>query len=216
MSEDLREPPEVVRSPHLVGYWKRRSAAVFRWLHIYVSMASFGILFFFALTGLTLNHADAFSGEPAVAVESHGALARQWVEALEEGRLAKFEIVEWLRRVHGVRGLVGEFRLEDDRWVVTFKGPGYAAEAHLERASGAYLLRETRMGLVAVINDLHKGRDTGRGWSWVVDLSACLLVAVSLSGMVLIYFVRRHFVNGLVVAASGILLSYLAYAWLVP
>jgi hypothetical protein len=29
---------------------------VSRWLHIYLSMASFGILFFFAVTGLTLNH----------------------------------------------------------------------------------------------------------------------------------------------------------------
>ncbi len=34
-----------------------------RWLHIYLSMVSFGIVFFFAITGLTLNHAEWFAGQ---------------------------------------------------------------------------------------------------------------------------------------------------------
>lgn len=37
-------------------------ASLSRWLHIYFSMLSFGVLFFFAVTGLTLNHTDWFSG----------------------------------------------------------------------------------------------------------------------------------------------------------
>ena len=40
----------------------RRTAVLVRWLHIYLSMASFAIVFFFAVTGLTLNHADKFAG----------------------------------------------------------------------------------------------------------------------------------------------------------
>jgi hypothetical protein len=43
---------------------KRRLAALSRWLHIYLSMASFAILLFFAVTGLTLNHAERFSAQP--------------------------------------------------------------------------------------------------------------------------------------------------------
>ena len=42
--------------------WKRRLAKYSRWLHIYASMTSFVIVFFFAVTGWTLNHADRFSG----------------------------------------------------------------------------------------------------------------------------------------------------------
>ncbi len=38
---------------------KRRLAKYSRWLHIYVSMTSFVIVFFFAVTGWTLNHPDA-------------------------------------------------------------------------------------------------------------------------------------------------------------
>jgi len=36
---------------------------VSRWLHIYLSIASFGILFFFAVTGLTLNHNEWFANQ---------------------------------------------------------------------------------------------------------------------------------------------------------
>jgi len=209
-------PSEPPTPAHLVGYWQRRCAALFRWLHIYLSMVSFGILFFFAVTGLTLNHADWFFGEAPKATQQKGTLDRKWVAAGDSTTVAKLEVVEHLRRVHGVKGLVAEFRIEDGQCAVAFKGPGYAADAMIDRATGAYELSETRMGFVAIVNDLHKGRDTGQGWSLVVDLSAILMVLVSVSGMVLIYFVKRRFVSGVMVAVLGVALSWCAYRWLVP
>ena len=213
-------PPEPSPGPpaphHLDGYWKRRSAAFFRWLHIYVSMVSFGVVFFFAVTGITLNHADWFYGDRQATTQRRGKLEPKWVAPGEAGTVAKLEVVEYLRRQHGVKGFVGEFRIEDGQCAVAFKGPGYAADATIDRATGAYELTETRMGFVAVINDLHKGRDTGAGWSLVVDLSAALLVVVSLTGMVLIYYVKRRFVSGVAVAVAGIGLSIAAYYWRVP
>ena len=56
--------------------------------------------------------------------------------------------------------------------MVTFKGPGYAADAFIDRESGRYDLTQTYHGFIAVINDLHKGRDTGPAWSVVIDVSA--------------------------------------------
>lgn len=201
---------------HVAGYWKRHWARIFRWLHIYVSMASFGILFFFAATGLTLNHADGLFGSAPVTSRQKGKVDPKLLAAGAGGAVAKLEIVEHLRRVHGVKGLVGEFRVEDGRAAILFKGPGYTADAQVDLGTGAYELSETRMGFVAVINDLHKGRDSGPGWSLVVDLSAGLMIAVSLTGMVLVYFVKRHVIRGLIVAVLGAGASYLAYAWLVP
>ena len=212
-TEPAPEPPAPA---HVVGYWKRKCASLFRWLHIYLSMASFGILFFFAATGLTLNHADWLFGSKSVTTQQRGNLGSKWVAVGDDRAVAKLEIVEYFRRTHGVKGLVGEFRIEAAQCAVSFKGPGYMADAMIERATGAYELSETRMGFVAIVNDLHKGRDTGRGWSLVVDLSAVLMIAVSLTGMVLVYFVKRRFVTGMMMAALGIALSYLAYVWLVP
>lgn len=201
---------------HLTSYWKRRCASLFRWLHIYLSMVSFGILFFFAVTGWTLNHADWFFGERPHTAVLKGQMQRAWVATDAATGVAKLEVVEYLRRVHGTKGLVGEFRVEEAQCMVAFKGPGYVADATIDRATGKYELSETRMGFVAIINDLHKGRDTGAGWSLVIDLSAGLLVVVSLTGMVLIYFVKRKFVSGVVMAGVGAAASVVAYLWLVP
>ncbi len=197
------------------GRW-RRTAALFRWLHIYLSMVSFGILLFFAVTGLTLNHADRFFADAATTVRGRGDVERAWVAPGPAGDVAKPEVVEHLRRAHGLRGLVGKFRVGDAQCAVVFKGPGYAAEATIDRTTGAYASTETRMGFVAVINDPHNGRDSGPGSSGVVDRSAMLMTAVSLTGLVLIWFVKRRFVTGLVTAAAGNARSWAAFLWLVP
>ncbi len=72
------------------------------------------------------------------------------------------------------------------------------------------------MGFAAILNDLHKGRDTGRVWSAVIDLSAILMVLVSLSGMVLIIFLHKRLVSGLVSVVAGAIVSYLLYRFWVP
>ncbi len=72
------------------------------------------------------------------------------------------------------------------------------------------------MGLVAVLNDLHKGRDTGKAWARVIDVSAVLMVLVSLTGLLLIFFLAKKRFSGLLVAVAGAILSYLAYLAWVP
>src|SRR5262249_39702576 len=59
---------------------KRRMASLSRWLHIYLSMASFAILLFFAVTGLTLNHAERFSAQPRV-TQIKGKVEINWIKA---------------------------------------------------------------------------------------------------------------------------------------
>ena len=66
------------------------------------------------------------------------------------------------------------------------------------------------------MNDLHKGRDSGRVWLWIIDLSAVLMTLVSLSGMVLIWFVKRRRFSGLILAGVGAVACYLIYLFWIP
>jgi uncharacterized protein len=109
-----------------------------------------------------------------------------------------------------------DFRVEDADWSVAFKGPGYSADVIIDRATGRYELTETRMGFFAVLNDLHKGRDTGSAWAKVIDVSAALMTLVSLSGMLLIFFLQKKRLSGLLAAVAGAVLCYLAYLAWVP
>ena len=186
-----------------------KQAAVWgRWLHIYLSMTSFAILFFFAVTGITLNHPDWF-GVKENSVRRQGQGPARCDQA-------KLEVVEHLRKTHGVRGALTDYRIDEAQCGVSFKGPGYSADTFVDRATGRYEITESRMGLVAVINDLHKGRDSGAGWSMMIDVSAVLMVLVSLTGFVLIFFLGKKRASGLMAAAMGAVACYAVYAIWVP
>src|SRR5450755_161022 len=88
----------------------RRSVAVFvRWLHIYLSMLSFAIVFFFAVTGLTLNHADKF-GDQVHTEQGKGKLNPGWTSMPDTLQIARLQIVEYLRNTHGIRAALSDFR----------------------------------------------------------------------------------------------------------
>jgi hypothetical protein len=193
------------------GAWKRRTATAARWLHIYGSMVSLSLLLFFSVTGLTLNHADWFAAQQRTA-QYQGQVPLAWMH----GDLAKLEIVEHLRQSHGIKTGMSAFRSEEGQASVSFAGPGYTADVVMDRTTGRYEVTETRMGLAAVLNDLHKGRDTGPAWSLLLDVSAGLMVLVSFTGLVLLCYLQRKRVAGMLSLAGGTLACYLVYAIWVP
>jgi hypothetical protein len=194
--------------------WKRRLAKYSRWLHIYASMTSFVIVFFFAVTGWTLNHADRFSGGERTTKMS-GAVDPKWTNT-GGADVARLDIVEAIRRSSHVTGAVSDFRTDDDTVSITLKGPGYSADAVVDRKTGKYDLTESRLGIVAIANDLHKGRDTGAIWKLVIDISAGLLTFVALTGLILIYYIHKHRLAGIILLLAGGALSVLLYAYWVP
>jgi uncharacterized protein len=50
--------------------------------------------------------------------------------------VSKLEIVDALRRDHHVGGALSDFRIDDDQLSVAFKGPGYIADAVIDRRTG--------------------------------------------------------------------------------
>ena len=195
-----------------IPLWKRKTAHWSRWLHTYLSMVSFTILLFFALTGITLNHQAAFSND-AKPTRFTGTLDTAWMKTPDAKKDA---IVAEFRSRHHVKADLSDFRVDDDQVQISFKGPGYAADGFIERATGKYELLETRLGFVAVVNDLHKGRDTGKAWAGIIDVSAILMTLVSLTGLVLIFFLHKKLRAGLYALAIGTVLCYVVYLIWVP
>jgi hypothetical protein len=174
-------------------------------------MASFAVLFFFAVTGLTLNHSNWFDGQERTS-QLKGTVDAKWVGP----NVAKLEIVEYLRKAHHITGAMHDFRVDDTQCAVSFKGPGYTADTTIDRQTGAYELSETRMGFIAVVNDLHKGRDSGTVWAAIIDISAVLMTLVSLTGFVLIFFMLKRRSSGLIVFAMGAAAVVVLYCKWVP
>ena len=207
---DHTEGPQAVPTPRTPA-WQRKLAQWSRWLHIYLSMVSFAILFFFAVTGLTLNHQQWFANQQKT-TQYKGQVDPKWLGA----NVAKLEIVEHLRSAHKLSGAVNEFRVDDGQASISFKAPGYEATVFIDRQTGAYDVTETKMGLAAVLNDLHKGRDSGKAWGWLIDASAIFMTFVSVSGIVLILFLQKRRFSGLTAVAVGTVLCYIVYRLWVP
>lgn len=204
--------PVVVSSRRL----STRIAALVRWLHIYLSMFGFATILFFSLTGITLNHPTWFGLDAERVTDARGELHRDWLFTSSDHAVDQLAIAEFLRAEHRLRGAVREFRVDEFECFVAFKGPGYAADAFIDRVTGKYQLTIAEHGGVAVLNDLHKGRDTGVSWVWVIDISAALMAVSAITGLVLLFYLKRRRVAGLVTAVAGTLLLIAAYAWLVP
>ncbi len=183
-----------------------------RWLHIYLSMGSLAAIFFFSVTGFTLNHPDWFFRESMR--EEEGKIQNEllhlnqpppenWDESDFGHQIDKLAVAEHLRAQHRLHGHVSDFLSFEDECEVTFQGPGYSATARIDRKSGQYNVQITSNDLISVMNDLHKGRHTGPIWSIVIDVSAIVSTLVALSGFVLIFYLRLNRKRRIFVAALG-------------
>ncbi|WP_417382369.1 PepSY-associated TM helix domain-containing protein [Gimesia sp.] len=217
-------PPRRKRS------WYATSAALFRWLHIYISMLGFTMLIFFAVTGITLNHPTWFGAseqsvrdasgtlpeELAIVAHQPNAEAEASVSASAPFKVDKLNIAEWLRSEHGLKGRVREFEVNEYDIMVVFKGPGYSADIFIDPTANQYTLTETTTGVISVLNDLHKGRDSGLQWSWVIDVSAIVTILMSVSGFGLLFYLKKRRTKGLLTALAGTILLVAAWALWVP
>ena len=181
-----------------------------RWLHIYSSLFGLVITLFFAVTGLTLNHPQWFdSGYEAVRDES-GVVDRDLI-GLSDSDLDKLQLVEHFRSAHQIHAPVRDIHSDEYQINIAFAGPGYTADIRIDRENLEYQFNEVRLGIIAVINDLHKGRDTGPFWSFVIDVSAVLLIFISLSGVLLLCWLKRRWRSGLITILAGTLLTMVAF-----
>lgn len=171
-----------------------------RWLHVYTSMISLLVVLFFSLTGITLNHPDWVFGNTRTQQTVKGTLPQGWVSG---GQVDWLKVAEYLRSHDGVRGSLGDHRNDEQEASISFSGPGYSADAFIQMQSGEYTLTTSAQGLVAVLNDFHRGRDTGPAWNWVIDISGWFLTLVALTGLGLLIYLKKIRLKALLAALAG-------------
>jgi uncharacterized protein len=192
-------------------------------------MFGLAAVLFFSVTGVTLNHPTWLWGAAERRERTEGRIELKWLrvdaptpsrandgEVDPSRQVAQLDVVEHLRKTHGIHGALAEFRVEETECLVAFKGPGYAADAFIDRNTGRYALTQTFHGVIAIANDLHKGRDTGKLWSIVIDVSAILMTLISLTGLILLFYLKLRRVPGSIVVLIGAIVVVLLYLFGVP
>lgn len=190
------------KRPHRRRPLRLRVHAVVRWLHVYTSMVSLVVVLFFAATGVTLNHPDWLASERTEDVQ--GTLPAGWKTA---NGIDWLLVAEHLRATQGVHGTVADRTADDRQAALTFRAPGYSADAFIDLANGSYRLTTAYQGAIGVINDLHRGRDSGSAWAWLIDVAGIFLVLLSLTGLGLLFYLKKIRLRALGVMTAGAALA---------
>ena len=179
-------------------------------LHIYISMAGFTLVLLFALTGLTLNHQDFGWSDPQT-VRSTMPIDAALLESPNSDALGNY-----LKGKLGIRSPLTDYHDDPDQIELTFAAPGHRTVVTVNRSDQTASVETESRGFLGRMDDLHKGFDSGRVWSWAIDFTAILLTASSLTGMITLISLRARRRSGFVMAALGVLMVLGVYAWFVP
>jgi hypothetical protein len=138
-------------------------------------------------------------------------------------------IVERLRRDFAARGEVvltyekeNEsyravlYEKESESFRAEFKAPGYMATAIIQSKDGQTKVTHHTRGVVGLVLDLHRGKDSGLPWSFVIDLVSILFVVVSITGLILWSSLRARAQSGFAVLILGMAVSLVVYIVWVP
>lgn len=181
---------------------KARTYSLTRILHLYTSMISLFVVLFFSLTGITLNHPDWIFGTAETTQNLSGTL-QDWQK---NGEVDWLKVAETLRATHRLKGQVGDHRNDDQEASISFRAPAYSADAYIQMSDGSYSLKVVAQGPVEILNDLHRGRDAGRAWAWLIDISGGFLLFVALTGLTLSLFLRKTRRAAVLTALGGTVL----------
>ena len=181
-----------------------------RTIHVYLSIALLIVLVFFSITGITLNHAELMVAEPQTEVRTLDNLP---VLPLDDNGMI-FDSPELAAYVHdefGIRLEFADLTIAEPFVTIEYDGPGYQALVEIDQELGEIYAESTDYGLVAVLNDLHKGRYTHIVWNALIDISGIILVIFSLAGFVLLLPNKFRFRKVLKYSVVGIVISVAAY-----
>lgn len=199
--------------------WARR-------LHVYISMALLLVVLFFSVTGITLNRPELFEASKPN-IQSHNLTLPSHLFSIQNDRLepnaAAFQsfLVEQAGVSGKPSGLDVYAEIEDGELVVgevsmDFKGPGYNASVFADVVMQTVEVETTDYGAIALLNDLHKGRNSGEVWKWFIDITALLMIFFVITGVCLLLPKKKTLNTSIKWMLFGSALSWFIYFVAVP
>ena len=191
------------------GFW-RNQLRQWHWISSAVSLMG---LLLFSVTGFTLNHAAQIEAQPKTT-----KIERQVPQATLTG-LASVSANVPLTPVQAtaIRGATGvdvrgaTVDADEDGIYLTLSAPGVDSTLEISRIDGRATYERTDRGLIAVLNDLHKGRHSGPVWAMFIDLIAIACVVFSVTGFGLLWLYARGRRVTWPLVALGLVLPFILF-----
>lgn len=182
--------------------------------HGYLSAFAFLALIFFAGTGLLLNHPEWFKVRAdARPVERVVTLSSAELAAAKAAPDPSRALTDALAAKIKLRGAYQSGEVLDNEAQIRMEGVTGSTDILVDLLTGKAEVSITRADLVTTFNELHRGKNAGAVWKAIIDVSAILVLTLSLIGYVLFFTLRFRLRTGLIL--TGVSLAALSGAfWL--
>ncbi len=183
-----------------------------RVLHVYVSMALLTLLLFFSVTGITLNHPEWFRSHQPQVIEKETNIESVQKLVLENDAINPEQqqlVTNELEQLLAISLIGAKAELMSGELFYSLKQAGKSTSVAVDLASGDVFYEQTHYGWWAVLNDLHKGRNTSAFWSWIIDLSSALFIIFAITGFILA-MPQKRFRRTLILSLSSTVLAILS------
>lgn len=202
-----------------VQLWARR-------LHVYISMALLFVVLFFSITGITLNRPELFVSDDPKTETLEITMPLALLHS-EKGQFIPDQkrVIDYITQQGNLSGTPSALQiftdieqgvLNEGEMSLDYKGPGYNATVFIDMLSRQVLIEKTQYGLIAVLNDLHKGRNSGEVWRYFIDISALLMIFFVITGVCLLLPKKKTFKRALKWTCFGSAISLLIFFVAVP
>jgi hypothetical protein len=168
------------------AFWLKQ---LHQWHWISSALCLVGMLLF-AITGFTLNHAGQIEAQ-ANTVHHSAVLPSALLKAVSgdderKGVPLPAAVADWVSSTLDVdvTGRTGDW--SSDEIYLSMPRPGGDAWVSIDRETGKVESERSSRGVIAYLNDLHKGRHAGPAWGWFIDVFALACVIFASTGLLLL------------------------------
>ncbi len=200
--------------------WHRKIFTYARLIHIYVSTLLFGLLVFFCISGITLNHRwygsnnhNSFQETPLT-----DRLYNEWALNQSESWTPNLNRINHYFMDSYRFPPAHNIEIDPSTWeiILDFNVPAGYATAIISEPEKRISLETERGGTLAMINDLHKGRYSGAVWFWLLDVSAALITLFAITGIIILFQGKKNKKIGVFLSVLGILTPVFLFLIFVP
>lgn len=174
-----------------------------RYVHGWLSAFAFIVLVFFSLTGLFLNHPEWFDpakDEKTVKIQ----LPENLLQAAQKQENPSNALLDYIRQKETVVGRYQSSEVLDGEVMIRLESPAGSTDIWALLDTGEVEITQKPASAVSLINDLHRGKNSGTAWRWLIDISAVLILALSLAGYILFLSVKSRLVTHLLLTAASL------------
>lgn len=187
-----------------------------RMLHAYFSAFAFLALIFFSVTGVLLNHPDWFAQPRPSAANVAITLPRADMEAALRASDPARALTALAGEETRLRGEYKSGDVIDGEALIHMEGATGTTDLAIDLTTGKAEVTVQPKDAVTILHELHRGTNTGAAWRALIDITAYLVLALSLIGYILFFSLRFRLRTSLALTFASLAAMGAVFYFLVP